>query len=63
MKLHQIIERHWQQPQPLLKVLLWPLSRLFQVIYSARRYLYRTGRLKSEKLAVPVAAVGAPVWL
>ena len=46
MKLHQIIERHWQQPQPLLKVLLWPLSRLFQAIYGVRRYLYHTGRLK-----------------
>lgn len=58
MKLHQIIERHWQQPQPLLKVLLWPLSRLFQAIYGVRRYLYHTGRLKSEKLPVPVAVVG-----
>ena len=58
MKLHQIIERHWQQPQPLLKALLWPLSRLFQAVYGVRRYLYRTGRLKSEKLAVPVVVVG-----
>ncbi len=58
MKLHQIIEHHRQQPQPLLKVLLWPLSRLFQAIYGVRRYLYHTGRLKSEKLPVPVAVVG-----
>ena len=57
-KLHQIIERHWQQPQPLLKAVLWPFSRLFHAVYSLRRFLYQTGRLKSAKLPVPVAVVG-----
>ncbi|WP_373740911.1 tetraacyldisaccharide 4'-kinase [Neisseria sp.] len=57
-KLHQIIERHWQHPNPLLAVLLWPLSRLFQTAYLLRRRLYRTGRLNSEKLPVPVVVVG-----
>ncbi len=57
-KLHQIIERHWQQPNPVLSVLLWPLSRLFQTASGIRRRLYLAGRLKSEKLPVPVAVVG-----
>lgn len=57
-ELHQIIERHWQRPNPLLAVLLWPLSRLFQTAFLLRRRLYRTGRLKSEKLPVPVVVVG-----
>ncbi|WP_373699386.1 tetraacyldisaccharide 4'-kinase [Neisseria dentiae] len=57
-KLHQIIERHWQQPNPVLSLLLWPLSRLFQTASGMRRRLYLTDRLKSEKLPVPVAVVG-----
>lgn len=57
-KLHQIVERHWQQPNPVLTVLLRPLSRLFQTASAVRRGLYRAGRLKSEKLPVPVVVVG-----
>lgn len=57
-KLHQIIERHWQQPQLWLTTLLWPLSRLFQTASALRRRLYQTGRLKAEKLPVPVIVVG-----
>ena len=57
-KLHQIIERHWQQPQPCLTALLWPLSRLFQTASALRRRCYQTGRLKSGKLPVPVVVVG-----
>ncbi|MBF0804637.1 MULTISPECIES: tetraacyldisaccharide 4'-kinase [unclassified Neisseria] len=57
-KLHQIIEQHWQQPNPVLSVLLRPLSRLFQTASAIRRDLYRAGRLKSEKLPVPVVVVG-----
>ncbi|MDO5638506.1 MAG: tetraacyldisaccharide 4'-kinase [Neisseria sp.] len=57
-KLHQIIERHWQQPQPALTALLWPLSRLFQTASALRRRWYQTGRLKSAKLPVPVVVVG-----
>ncbi len=56
--LHQIIEQHWQQPNPWLKLLLWPLSRLFQTGFLLRRSLYRSGRLQGEKLAVPVVVVG-----
>lgn len=57
-KLHEIIERHWQRPNPFLSIGLRPLSRLFQTASSLRRLLYRTGRLNSEKLPVPVVVVG-----
>lgn len=57
-KLHQIIEHHWQKPRPCLRLLLWPLSRIFAAVSSVRRYLYQTGRLKSETLPVPVVVVG-----
>ena len=57
-KLHHIIEQHWQQPQPLLSIVLRPLSWLFAAVYRLRRYLYQTGRLKAEKLPVPVVVVG-----
>ena len=57
-KLHQIIESHWQRPRLPLTLLLWLPARLFQTASALRRYLYRTGRLKSEKLPVPVIVVG-----
>ena len=56
--LHQIIERHWQHPNPLLKCLLWPLSRLFARIAAKRRRDFLSGRSASEKLPVPVVVVG-----
>ena len=57
-KLHQIIERHWQSPNPFLSLLLKPLSRLFAKIAAKRRDDFVSGRLKSEKLPVPVVVVG-----
>lgn len=57
-KPYQIIERHWQTPNPVLTVLLKPLSYLFQAASTIRRERYRKGRLKSEKLPVPVVVVG-----
>ena len=36
-KLHQIIERHWQSPNPFLSLLLKPLSKLFAKIAAKRR--------------------------
>lgn len=57
-KLHQIIEQHWQHPNLILGILLWPLSRLFQVVAAVRCKLYMSGRLKSEQLPVPVVVVG-----
>ena len=56
--LHQIIEQHWQRPNPWLKLVLWPLSRLFQTGFLLRRRLYRSGILRREKLPVPVVVVG-----
>lgn len=58
MSLHQTIESHWQQPKWWLTLLLWPVSRLFQAAAALRRYLYRSGCLKTAKLAIPVVVVG-----
>ena len=57
-KLHQIVERHWQRPYPLLSLLLKPFSWLFGKIAAKRRRDFLAGRLKSEKLPVPVVVVG-----
>ncbi|STZ76386.1 tetraacyldisaccharide 4'-kinase [Bergeriella denitrificans] len=57
-KLHQIIERHWQHPNPLLTFLLKPFSCLFGLVAAKRRQDFLSGRLKSEKLPVPVVIVG-----
>ena len=57
-KLHQIIERHWQSPNPFLSLLLKPLSKLFAKIVAKRRDDFVSSRLKSEKLPVPVVVVG-----
>ena len=57
-KPHQIIERHWQRPNPFLSLLLKPLSMLFAKIAAKRRDDFVSGRLKSEKLPVPVVVVG-----
>lgn len=58
MSLHRTIESHWQQPKPWLGILLWPLSRLFQAASLLRRWLYRSGCLKTARLPVPVVVVG-----
>lgn len=57
-QLHQIIERHWQRPNPFLSFLLKPLSKLFAKIAAKRRDDFVSGCLKSEKLPVPVVVVG-----
>lgn len=38
--------------------LLWPLSFLFRLVVTMRRYAYRKGWLKSAQLPVPVIVVG-----
>ena len=58
MSLQRIIERHWQQPNLLLTILLCSFSRLFQAAVSLRRCLYLSGCLKREKLPLPVVVVG-----
>ena len=57
-KLYRLIEQHWQQPKPFLKVLLFPLSRLFANIVQYRRRQFLTGKTISEPLPVPVVVVG-----
>ena len=47
--LHTLLERHWQSPRPVLRLLLRPLSILFRAIATRRRARYLAGSLKSEK--------------
>ena len=56
--LHALLERHWQSPNPVLRLLLRPLSIVFSAIAARRRARYLAGSLKSEKLPVPVVIVG-----
>ncbi|RRD89761.1 tetraacyldisaccharide 4'-kinase [Conchiformibius steedae] len=58
MKTEHPLARHWQQPQPLLSLVLYPLARLFGAISWLRRTLYHRAWLKSEHLPVPVVVVG-----
>ena len=58
MKLHTVIERHWQRPNALLSFFLKPLSLLFARIVAKRRADFLLVRRKSEKLPVPVVVVG-----
>lgn len=51
------IDTHWYR-KSLWLWLLWPLSVLFCLLVLLRRWLYRIGVLRSEKLAVPVIVVG-----
>lgn len=57
-KFHQIIEQHWQHPKPWLTLLLKPFSCVFARIAAKRRGDFLAGRMKSEKLPVPVVVVG-----
>lgn len=50
-------EHQWQQRGWAL-CLLWPLSLLFILLAAMRRALYRSGRLASRRLPVPVIVVG-----
>jgi tetraacyldisaccharide 4'-kinase len=53
----QSLERYWYTLNPLALV-LWPFSLLYGVAMTLRRYAYRWGLLKSERLPVPVIVVG-----
>lgn len=53
MKLHQIIESHWQNPRPYLSVFLSPLSGVFQAGAA-----WKKRRTEARKLPVPVVVVG-----
>ncbi|MDO4998615.1 MAG: tetraacyldisaccharide 4'-kinase [Neisseria sp.] len=58
MKLHQILEQHWRQPNRVLNVLLHPLSCLFGVIAKRRRRQFLRERDDLPRLNVPVVVVG-----
>lgn len=49
--------REWQRTS-FWQVLLRPLSWVFALLASARRSLYRSGILKSERIGVPVVVIG-----
>ena len=51
------IERHWYRLTP-ISLLLWPLSVFFCTLVTLRRFLYRIGLLRSQKMSVPVIVVG-----
>jgi tetraacyldisaccharide 4'-kinase len=53
----QALQRAWLR-RGALAWLLWPLSLLFRALVALRRRLYRSGRLKSQRLPVPVIVVG-----
>ena len=51
------LESHWYRKTP-LTLLLLPLSWLFCAVALVRRWVYRAGLLKVERLPVPVVVVG-----
>ncbi|RZI40716.1 tetraacyldisaccharide 4'-kinase [Herbaspirillum sp. HC18] len=52
-----ILTRAWLR-RGLTATALWPLSLVFQLLSGARRRLYRSGTLRSERLPVPVIVAG-----
>lgn len=59
MKLQQLIEKHWyQQINPILTLLLYPLSGIYAIIVAIRKQLFKLGIKPSYKLSVPVVIVG-----
>jgi len=53
----QALQSAWLRRGP-LAWLLWPLSLVFRALVALRKRLYRSGRLKSQRLPVPVIVVG-----
>ncbi|MCF6434136.1 tetraacyldisaccharide 4'-kinase [Pseudoalteromonas sp. MMG022] len=53
-----VIERSWYKPKSLLTYLLLPLSALFWLISSYRRWRFKSGRSQVFKAHVPVIIVG-----
>ncbi|MGH8453800.1 MAG: tetraacyldisaccharide 4'-kinase [Nevskiales bacterium] len=47
----------WYGPHP-ARWLLWPLSLMYETAIALRRWLYRHGWMRSERLSVPVIVVG-----
>lgn len=53
----QAIQKAWSERKG-LACLLWPVSLVYRLLTSIRRYLYQAGVLESSKLGVPVIVVG-----
>lgn len=51
------LQRLWYGPR-WRSVPLWPLAWLFRAAVAARRWLYRVGVLRAQRVAVPVVVVG-----
>ncbi|MEJ1129455.1 tetraacyldisaccharide 4'-kinase [Variovorax sp. CCNWLW225] len=51
------LQRAWLQ-RGVLACLLWPLSLLYAALFAVRRWFYRLGWLKTERVPVPVIVVG-----
>lgn len=59
MKLQRIIEKHWYlKSDLLLTILLLPLSLIYELIITIRRYLFKLKIKPSTRLAVPVVIIG-----
>jgi tetraacyldisaccharide 4'-kinase len=55
--MRQALQSAWLRRGALAR-LLWPLSLLSRALVALRRRLYRSGRLKSQRLTVPVVVIG-----
>lgn len=55
--MRQALQQAWLR-RGVLACLLWPPSLLYRALVALRRSLYRSGRLASERLPVPVVVVG-----
>ncbi len=55
--MRQALQSAWLR-RGALAWLLWPLSLVYRALVALRRRLYRSGRLKSQRLPVPVIVVG-----
>lgn len=51
------LQRAWLH-RGVLACLLWPLSLLYAALFALRRWFYRLGWLKTERVQVPVIVVG-----
>lgn len=59
MKLQQIIEKHWYlKSDLLLTILLLPLSLIYELIITIRRYLFKLKLKPATRLSVPVVIIG-----
>lgn len=59
MKLQKIIETHWYSgTNPLLLILLYPLTLIYSIIVAIRRFLFKIGIKPVYHIDIPVVIVG-----